>query len=464
MSFVKPEWHATRPFSRRRLLGTAAGLAAAAGLSKLAPLPRSARGAQPTPANAILCYFNYPTQGWYTSVDDGVSFQLLNAAPLPSPSMKQNGMAVYPGDVWFLVVGTPNQPYGISIMSSSDQGTTWTTVNTIPNVVGGLGNWCWLDTDVQVLYSFALLSTQGQSSVFSSSDKFQTYNTFSFPGALNDAGPNSLARDPSNGRFMSLYNSAPTISDNGGATWVIENCPPAGCANPNAISMMFNPGPNNPTGISGKTIYAGSEDGAGPWAPIFTSGLPGTSVNGFIVSAPFVGQKPARKTLALWLDSSFASWKAVQTTDGSTWADLGVTDIVTGDLKPMTGFWQVPSGNWLVLKGGPPSGGLLRSTDGLLWTASTTPGGGLGGIMTWPCLTSTVIPFAAFSVQVDIVSSAQAFDARATFTLGQGGTFDLATDAVTIQLSHPPHTAPVTIPKGSFQQVQGRYIFAGVIN
>jgi len=84
--------------------------------------------------------------------------------------------------------------------------------------------------------------------------------------------------------------------------------------------------------------------------------------------------------------------------------------------------------------------------------------------MTWPCLTSTVIPFAAFSVQVDIVSSAQAFDARATFTLGQGGTFDLATDAVTIQLSHPPHTASVTIPKGSFQQVQGRYIFAGVIN
>ena len=75
------------------------------------------------------------------------------------------------------------------------------------------------------------------------------------------------------------------------------------------------------------------------------------------------------------------------------------------------------------------------------------------------------IQFAAFSAKVDISLASSAFNVNSTFTLGTGGSFNLATDPMTVQLQSASGSASITIPAGSFRQnKRGSFLFSGVIN
>jgi Beta-propeller repeat len=77
-----------------------------------------------------------------------------------------------------------------------------------------------------------------------------------------------------------------------------------------------------------------------------------------------------------------------------------------------------------------------------------------------------VVPFSSFSAKLGIFAGPPAsFALNSTFTLGSGGTINLLTDPVMLQVG----TYSVTIPPGSFGQLQngskaGAYVFSGTIN
>jgi hypothetical protein len=81
-----------------------------------------------------------------------------------------------------------------------------------------------------------------------------------------------------------------------------------------------------------------------------------------------------------------------------------------------------------------------------------------------------VSPFAAFQAKVEIDRrrrpNRDAFEVQARFTLGAGSNgVNIATEAVSLQLTGGRGTFAITIPAGSFKQdEQGQWKFAGVID
>ena len=94
------------------------------------------------------------------------------------------------------------------------------------------------------------------------------------------------------------------------------------------------------------------------------------------------------------------------------------------------------------------------------WIPQTYSGTTAPGASSQFTFQGAVATFAAFSANLAISPSYQAFGVDGTFTLGPGGAISPMTQPMTIQLGH----FLATIPAGSFEQTpRGTFVFGGVI-